>query len=67
MTVVRSVNETYDLVVEATGGNALNEALKYVKPMGVIAMKSTHGTDVSFNSTMATVNEVRGRLHRGIL
>lgn len=59
LTVVREISENYDIVVEATGGNVLNEALKYVKPMGVIAMKSTHGADVAFNSTTATVNEIR--------
>ncbi|BCS92583.1 MAG: L-threonine 3-dehydrogenase [Metallosphaera javensis (ex Sakai et al. 2022)] len=50
---------TYDMVVEATGTKALEEAIKHVKPMGKIALKSTHGLEASLNSTSVVVNEVQ--------
>jgi len=50
----------FDYVVEASGNpNGLNMALDLVRPRGVIAAKSTHGTPVSFNYTKLVVNEVR--------
>ena len=49
----------YDVVVEATGTRALEEAMRYVRPMGKIALKSTHGLEVSLDVTHAVVNEVQ--------
>ncbi|AMM54466.1 MDR/zinc-dependent alcohol dehydrogenase-like family protein [Pyrococcus kukulkanii] len=50
----------FDYVVEATGSpNALNLALELVRPRGVIAAKSTHGAQVSFDYTLMVVKEVR--------
>lgn len=48
----------YDIVVEATGGSALNEAVRYVKPMGKVAVKSTHGLDVPLDQTKVAVDEI---------
>lgn len=50
----------FDYVVEATGSpKGLEMALKLVRPRGVIATKSTHGSRVSFDYTYMIVKEVR--------
>jgi len=49
---------SYDIVIEATGGNAVEEALSHVKPMGKIGLKSTHGMDVKLNQTKVAVEEI---------
>ncbi|AEH24887.1 MDR/zinc-dependent alcohol dehydrogenase-like family protein [Pyrococcus yayanosii] len=50
----------FDYVVEATGSpKGLEMALNLVRPRGVIAAKSTHGSDVSFNYTLMVVKEVK--------
>ncbi len=49
-----------DLVIEVTGNpEALNLALKLVRPTGVIAAKSTHGEMVKFDYTDMVVKEVQ--------
>ncbi|AFK23189.1 alcohol dehydrogenase catalytic domain-containing protein [Pyrococcus sp. ST04] len=50
----------FDYVVEATGSSqGLEMALELVRPRGVIAAKSTHGSPVTFNYTMMVVKEAR--------
>lgn len=50
----------FDYVVEATGSpGGLGMALKLVRPRGVIAAKSTHGSPVTFDYTSMIVKEVR--------
>ncbi len=50
----------FDYVVEATGSlEGLDQAVKLVRPRGVVAAKSTHGSPVSFNYTLMVVKEVR--------
>ncbi len=50
----------FDYVVETTGSPAgLDLALRLVRPRGVIAAKSTHGSSVPFNYTSLVVKEVR--------
>ncbi|MFA4639404.1 MDR/zinc-dependent alcohol dehydrogenase-like family protein [Pyrococcus kukulkanii] len=50
----------FDYVVEATGSpKALDIALDLVRPRGIIAAKSTHGSQVSFNYTLMVVKEVK--------
>lgn len=50
----------FDYVVEATGSpQGLDLALDLVRPRGVIAGKSTHGSPVTFDYTKLVVKEVR--------
>lgn len=50
----------FDYIVEAAGSyKGLDMALKLTRPRGVIAAKSTHGSNVSFNYTLMVVKEVR--------
>ncbi len=50
----------FDYVVEATGSpQGLDMAISLVRPRGVIAAKSTHGSPVSFNYTLMVVKEAR--------
>ncbi len=49
----------FDYVVEATGSpKGLDEAIKIVRPRGVVAAKSTHGVMTQFNYTQLVVKEV---------
>ncbi len=48
----------FDYVVEATGSReGLEMAINLVRPRGVVAAKSTHGSPVSFNYTLFIVKE----------
>ncbi len=50
----------FDYVVEATGSPlGLEEAIKLVRPRGVVAAKSTHGVPTTFNYTQLVVKEVK--------
>jgi len=50
----------FDYVVEASGSNAgVDLAVKLVRPRGVIAAKSTHGSRVSLDYTTLVVKEAR--------
>ena len=50
----------FDYVVEATGSSSgLEVALDVARPRGVVALKSTHGSPVSFDQTKAVVKELR--------
>ncbi len=50
----------FDVVVEATGSpKGLDLAIELVRPRGVVLAKSTHGSPVSFNYTLAVVKEVQ--------
>ncbi len=50
----------FDYVVEATGHpSGLDMAIRLVRPRGVVYAKSTHGSPVSFNYTLAVVKEVQ--------
>ncbi len=49
----------FDYVIEATGSpEGAKLALKYVRPRGVIAAKSTHGVEVRLDYTSLVVKEV---------
>lgn len=49
----------FDYVIEATGSKeGLNMALKLVRPLGIIIVKSTHGLPAGFDLTSAVVKEV---------
>lgn len=50
----------FDYVVEATGSpQGLDMAIRLVRPRGVVAAKSTHGSPVSFNYTLMVVKEAK--------
>lgn len=50
----------FDHVIEATGNeDGFRLALEFVRPRGVIHVKSTHGLKVPFDITKAVVKEVR--------
>ena len=50
----------FDYVVEASGSNAgVDLAIRIVRPRGVIAAKSTHGSRVSLDYTALVVKEAR--------
>ncbi|MEM2013966.1 MAG: alcohol dehydrogenase catalytic domain-containing protein [Desulfurococcaceae archaeon] len=53
-------SSAYDMVFEASGNpDALNLAVDICKPLGVIHLKSTPGSPVTFYSTRAVVKECR--------
>ncbi|ADV64340.1 MDR/zinc-dependent alcohol dehydrogenase-like family protein [Desulfurococcus mucosus] len=50
----------FDYVVEATGSSkGLEIAVDIARPRGVVALKSTHGSPVSFDQTKAVIKELR--------
>lgn len=60
--VIRNTTEGqgFDYVVEATGSpEGLDLAVKLVRPRGVIAAKSTHGSPTTFDYTALVVKEAR--------
>jgi threonine dehydrogenase-like Zn-dependent dehydrogenase len=55
----RARNQSFDLVVEATGSPAgMPRAIKLVRPRGTIVWKSTHHAPARFDAAPLVVNEV---------
>jgi threonine dehydrogenase-like Zn-dependent dehydrogenase len=56
-----SENEaSFDVIVEASGSlDGLKDAIKYIKPLGTIVLKSTFHRDAVLNTSLIVVNEIK--------
>jgi len=50
----------FDVIVEASGSlDGLKDAVRYIKPLGTIVLKSTFHGDAAFNTSLIVVNEIK--------
>jgi threonine dehydrogenase-like Zn-dependent dehydrogenase len=55
-----SVAACFDVIVEASGSlDGLKNAVRYIKPLGIIVLKSTFHGDASFDTSLIVVNEIK--------
>jgi threonine dehydrogenase-like Zn-dependent dehydrogenase len=50
----------FDVIVEASGSlDGLKDAVRYIKPLGTIVLKSTFHGDAAFDTSLIVVNEIK--------
>lgn len=56
---LKSTNEVFNLIVEATGNkDGLRTALEFIEPQGTIILKSTVADEICFDASVIVVNEI---------